>query len=225
MMDYLDKMTDYDAEYKIILCGDTTVGKTSLFKKITKGIFMERNVQTVGRDRKSIEFEITVTENEKEVQKRINIYLEDTAGQERYKAITKTYFKGANGVILLYNICDKRSFQHIQEWLIMVRDTIGNYEDNKYLIFIMGTKSDLVSDDPTKREVTEEEAIDFCEKNDLIWAEECSSKSLTNEDFTKSFTKFAKQLYETVGFNKIQRNTVSTLAKKKSKAHKKHCGC
>ena len=201
MMDYLDKMTDYDAEYKIILCGDTTVGKTSLFKKITKGIFMERNVQTVGRDRKSIEFEITVTENEKEVQKRINIYLEDTAGQERYKAITKTYFKGANGVILLYNICDKRSFQHIQEWLIMVRDTIGNYEDNKYLIFIMGTKSDLVSDDPTKREVTEEEAIDFCEKNDLIWAEECSSKSFTNEDFKKIFTKFAKQLYETVGFN------------------------
>ena len=119
MMDYLDKMTD--AEYKIILVGDSTVGKTSLFKKITSGIYMEKNVLTVGRDRKSFDVEITVEEEGKEVKKRINIFLEDTAGQERYRAITKTYFKGSSGVLLLYSICDKRSFINIY-WSIIKRE-------------------------------------------------------------------------------------------------------
>lgn len=224
MLDILANVTDYDAEYKIILVGDTTVGKTSLFKKITSGVFLDKNVQTIGRDRKTLELEITVKQEEKDVQKKINIYLEDTAGQEKYKAITKTYFKGANGALLLYNICDKKSFAHIKEWLAMVRENIGNYEDNKYLVFMMGTKLDIVEDDQSRREVSEEEAIDFCDKNDIIWAEECSSKKFTLEEFKEIFGKFAKELYEKVGYNKIERNTVSTLDKKKSH-NKRHCAC
>ena len=220
MLDYLDKMADYDAEYKIILVGDSTVGKTSLFKRITSGVFMDRNVQTVGRDRKALELEITVKEEDKEVQKKLNIILEDTAGQERYRAITKTYFKGANGAILLYNICDRRSFNHLKDWLHMIKENIGNYENNKYLIFVMGTKSDIISEDPTKREVKDDEAIEFCDKNNLVWSGECSSKNFTAEDFEKILCGFAKQLYETVGFNKIDRETVATLSTKKSRKHR-----
>ena len=223
MMDYLDKMTD--AEYKIILVGDSTVGKTSLFKKITSGIFMERNVLTVGRDRKSFDVEITVEEEGKEVKKRINIFLEDTAGQERYRAITKTYFKGSSGVLLLYSICDKRSFINVKAWLDMAKENIGTYEDNKYLVFLMGTKVDIVENDESKREVTYDEALDFCDKNGVIFKGECSSKNFTDENFKQIFVECAKELYVNVGYNKIERETISTLQKKKTKKEKKHCHC
>ena len=66
MLDILANVTVCDAEYKIILVGDTTVGKTSLFKKITSGVFLDKNVQTIGRDRKTLEIEITAKQEEKQ---------------------------------------------------------------------------------------------------------------------------------------------------------------
>lgn len=225
-MEYLNKMTD--AEYKIILAGDSTVGKTSLFKKITSGKFMDKNVLTVGRDRKSFELEITVEEEGTQVQKKITIFLEDTAGQEKYKAITKTYFKGSNGVLLLYNICDKKSFINLRSWLDMAKENIGNYEDNKYLVFLIGTKLDVAEQDDTKREVTYEEANKFSEDNDIIFKGEFSSKESTDENLKEIFVDFATELYYKVGFNKIERNTVSSLSKKKAKKNNsgnRHCGC
>ena len=225
-MEYLNKMTD--AEYKIILVGDSTVGKTSLFKKITSGKFMDKNVLTVGRDRKSFDLEITVEEEGTQVQKKITIFLEDTAGQEKYKAITKTYFKGSNGVLLLYNICDKKSFINLRSWLDMAKENIGNYEDNKYLVFLIGTKLDVAEQDDTKREVTYEEASKFSEDNDIIFKGEFSSKESTDENLKEIFVDFATELYYKVGFNKIERNTVSSLSKKKAKKNNsgnRHCGC
>ena len=144
MEDYLNDINEIDAEYKLILVGDSTIGKTSFFKRITSGTFYEKNVSTIGFDRKALEFEITTKEEEKEVKKRISINLTDTAGQERYFAITQTYFKGSNGVFLLYSIIDQKSFKNLNKWLSTVRNRIGNYENNKYLVFLMGTKLDLV---------------------------------------------------------------------------------
>ena len=179
MMDYLDKMNENDAEYKVILIGDTTAGKTSLFKKITSGVFYEKNVSTIGYDRKSMDCEITVEEDGKEVTKKICINLTDTAGQEKYFSITQSYFQGSNGVILIYSIDDKKSFRNLDNWLNMVKNNIGSYEENKYLIFLMGTKLDLIEQDETLRQVTEKDANDFCAKNNLIWFGEWSSKDIT----------------------------------------------
>ena len=226
MEKYLDKIPDDDPiDYKMILVGDTGVGKTSLFKKITSGIFSEHNVATIGIDRKSLELEITITENNQEVKKIININLIDTAGQERYKAITKSYFKGSNGVLLLYSICDKKTFGHVKEWLEIVRSMIGNYEDNKHVIFLMGTKLDLVEKEESMREVTEGEANKLCNENDMIWYGECSNKDFTDENYKKIFEQFAKKMYEVIGYNKIVRDTVSTLKSHKTKKHKKKCYC
>ena len=221
MEDYLDDINEIDAEYKVILVGDSTIGKTSFFKKITSGLFYEKNVSTIGFDRKILEFEITTEEEGKEVKKRISINLTDTAGQERYFSITQSYFKGSNGVFLLYSITDQKSFKNLNKWLNTVRNKIGNYEDNKYLIFLLGTKLDLVENDENLRKVSEKEAMDFCDKNNINWYGEVSSKNISKKELEEMLTKISKQLYEKIGFNKFVRNTLSTLDKKK--ANRKKC--
>ena len=225
MIDNLDEITELDAEYKIILVGDNNTGKTCLFKKITSGIYYDKNVSTIGYDKKTIELEITTKENDQDVKKRINIILTDTAGQERYLAITKSYFTGSNAVLLLYSVVDKKTFNHLNEWMKKIKEMIGNYEDNKYLVFLMGTKSDVVETDESLRQVTEKEAMDFCDKYEIEWFDEWSSKVTTEEKFKELLVKIATKLYETIGYNKIERQTLSTLQKKKVKKNKKHCGC
>ena len=91
--------------YKVILIGDSLVGKTCLFKKLTKGIYTNKNISTIGMDQKTISATIKVkekseTEEEKEVEKNFTINLWDTAGQERFRSITSGYFKESHGLIL-----------------------------------------------------------------------------------------------------------------------------
>jgi len=225
MDDYLNNLNEVDAEYKVVLAGNTDIGKTTFFKKLTKGTFNEEQVATIGIDQKSFNYDITITENGQDVKKKVKIILYDTAGQERYASITKTYFKKASGIILLYSIIDRDSFINLTKWLKDVRDKLGNYENNKYLVFLMGTKFDIVKNDESKRKVKEEEALDFCDQNDLLWYGEYSSKDTSQETFQKLLAEFAKKLYIKVGFNKLQRDSVSTLSSKKTKKQKKRCGC
>ena len=225
MDDYLNNWNEVDAEYKVVLAGNTDIGKTTFFKKLTKGTFNEEQVATIGIDQKSFNYDITITENGQDVKKKVKIILYDTAGQERYASITKTYFKKASGIILLYSIIDRDSFINLTKWLKDVRDKLGNYENNKYLVFLMGTKFDIVKNDESKRQVKEEEALDFCDQNDLLWYGEYSSKDTSQETFQKLLAEFAKKLYIKVGYNKLQRDSVSTLSSKKTKKQKKRCGC
>ena len=92
-------------DYKIILIGDSGVGKTSLFKKISNGIFTGKNISTIGMDKITIIFkDINVDIKGKEQKEDFNIMLYDTAGQERYRAITKNYFQGTDMVYMIYLI-------------------------------------------------------------------------------------------------------------------------
>ena len=211
-----------DGEYKMILVGDSNAGKTSLFRKISKNVFNEKMVSTIGIDKTTLEYEINIKENEKEVKKNIQILLFDTAGQERYLSSTKSYYKRANGVILLYSIIDKRSFDNLTKWLNEVNKVLDN-KKGKYLIFLIGTKYDIVKDDEDKRQVTVNEASEFCDKNNLLWYGEYSSKDTSQETFNNLFAEFGKKLYEKIGFNRIVGDNVSILSSKKTKKKKHHC--
>ena len=223
--DNIDELVDVEAEYKIILVGDSTVGKTTLFKKIISGQFAEKNISTIGMDKRKFDLEIKVEENGKEVQKKISIVLEDTAGQERYHALTKTYFQGAHGILLLYNITNKKTFENLNKWLQLINENANTSGKNKEpLIFLMGTKSDIAEESPEKRQVEESDAKVFCTQKGLIWKGECSSKDLSNEEYKQMFSKFAKEIWEKFKSNIKERLTVSTLHKKKIKKKKKCCG-
>ena len=176
-------------------------------------------------DKRKFDLEIKVEENGKEVGKKISIVLEDTAGQERYHALTKTYFQGAHGILLLYNITNKKTFENLNKWLQLINENANTSgKDKEPLIFLMGTKSDIAEESPEKRQVEESDAKVFCIQKGLIWKGECSSKDFTNEKYKQMFSEFAAEIWEKFKSNIKERLTVSTLHKKKIKKKKKCCG-
>ena len=96
--------------YKFILLGDSSVGKTSIFQRLQGHKFRENTLPTVGIDNYMIKYnKLKVEYRDEEYIKDFNISLYDTAGQERYKAFTPSYYRGADGIILIYDITDHRS--------------------------------------------------------------------------------------------------------------------
>ena len=91
-----------EIEYKIILLGDSSVGKTSFFRKITSGEFSETNISSIGMDKSCFLLDIDINENNKMIQKSFRITLVDTAGQERFKSIKKSFYKGADCILLIH---------------------------------------------------------------------------------------------------------------------------
>ena len=83
---------DNKIEYKILLLGDNNVGRKSLFKKILTEEFSEKNVSTIGMDRRTIKLDVDIQENQTTITKSFDISIVFTAGQDRFKSITKTYF-------------------------------------------------------------------------------------------------------------------------------------
>ena len=219
----IDFNDDETIEYKLILIGDTSVGKTTLFKKITSGEFLPRNVSTIGVDRKALTFICEFEEKGQKVSKNIMVFLTDTAGQEKYKSITKSYYKGSNGVILLYDITDKKSFDHVNSWMESIKNSVGTYEENKCSLFLLGTKLDLVEEDEKKRAVTVEEAQKKCKELELEWGGECSSKDFSDDKYKELFKEFIIKIYNKIGYNKIQRETISISNSHKRKKKSKCC--
>jgi len=211
-------------EYKFILLGDTSVGKTCLFKKITSGLFLSKNVSTVGIDRKTISYEQEFEEEGKKVLKNININIIDTAGEERYRAITKTYYKGSNGIILIYDITNRKSFEHIKEWIDSIKSSLDSSNEKKYTIFLLGTKLDLVNKNEKLREVTTEEAQKKCEDYQIKWGGECSNKDYTKEQYEELFKDFCKIVYDKIGFNIVIKQNITNL-KFDDDEKKSNCGC
>ena len=223
------KQTTYeqkgDIEYKFILLGDTSVGKTCLFKKITTGTFIDKNVSTVGIDRRTITIKCDIDDGNGNVKsKKIKVNLTDTAGQERFKAITKSYYKGSDAALLLYDITDIKSFEHIKEWVESIRNSLSK-NDNKYTIFLIGTKIDLVENGKKERKIELEEAKNKCKEYDMIWGGECSNKTFTDEQYKEIFKDFIKIIYDKIGFKKIVTQNSVKLEVKIPKKKNNDCFC
>ena len=113
------KLTKKDALYKILLLGDWSVGKTCFLMRYTENTFTEIHLSTVGIDYK---LKNVTLDNDRVVKTQIW----DTAGQERYKTITKSYIKGANGIILIYDVTNNNSFEGIKNWIKQIKDTVNS---------------------------------------------------------------------------------------------------
>ena len=146
--------------YKIILIGDTGVGKTNIVTRYTKNKFSTTLKPTIG-----VEFYTKLqnfkTLKNKQKQKTLQIW--DTAGQERFRGMAGSYYRRALGVLLVYDITNKKSFENLPKWL----KEIKAYTNPKTEISLIGNKCDLVKE----REVRREEAIFFCEKFGIVFWE------------------------------------------------------
>jgi len=167
----------YDYLFKIVLVGDSGVGKSNLLSRFTKGEFYEDTKSTIG-----VEFAVkSVQVNGKTVKAQIW----DTAGQERYRAITSAYYRSAVGAMLVYDIVVKETFDNIERWLAELRQ----HADSNIVIMLVGNKADMRH----VREVPTEKAEQFCKENGLTFVE-TSAKDNENVEF--AFERLITQIYE-----------------------------
>ena len=203
--------------YKIILIGNSGVGKTAIFQKMQSGIFYEQNISTIGVAKKNFYFKVEVQEQGKNVKKDFEIVLQDTAGQEKFRAITYNYYKSSDGILLIYDITDRQSFENVEQWMSSIKDTLGNIQESKYAVILIGNKLDLIDKKNYKREVTEEEAENICKQHNLIWGGEQSAKEIKFEDLQGLFKGYIRQIYERLGEKKQGKQTLKKVQKYKKK--------
>ena len=207
-------------DYNIILIGNSAVGKTSLFKKIVTGSFSEKNISTIGMDKKTFTIDAEVDDKGKKVTKNFNISLIDTAGEERFKSITKTYFKGADCILLIYDVTTRESYDNVSMWIESIHDSIGNHENSKYIIVLIGNKIDLIGVDGRIRAVEENEAIAKCQEYKINWGGECSAKTFSDVELKNLIKGYINKIYEKIG-EKYSGHQVSKILAKNNKKKKR----
>ena len=139
----------------------------------------------------------------------VQINLCDTAGKKSHKSITKTYFRGTDDVIMLYDITNYNSFKSIENWIQSLNSCI-TLDENIYTVFLIGTNLDLVESGLKERKVTEEEAIKKYEEYNMVWGGEISIKEFSQEQLKQIFAGFTKIIYKKIG-DKQNQNPIVKL--------------
>jgi Ras-related protein Rab-2A len=145
---------------------------------------------------------ITTAASAAEDQKHMKLSLWDTAGQETYKSVTRSYFRGASGALLVFDLCRKQTFQHVTDWL----NDLRQIAEPDIVIVLVGNKADLAHPDAeeNKREVTREEAEEWARRNGVLEYVETSAKS--GENVEKAFMRVAERIYQNIQAGKYDLN-------------------
>ena len=216
----IDKLTieelspgDYEQEdykIKIIVVGDSGVGKTNLINRFASDKFDTNSKATIG-----VEFVYKTLKINKEV---IKVEVWDTAGQERYRAITSSYYKGAKGAIIVYDITNEDSFNNVESWMNEV--TKKGKMDMQFLL--VGNKKDLIND----RKVTEQKGIDKAKELNMNLFE---ASALEKTNVNEAFNYLMKEIYlnirreKNINTNNDEKIGQSGIALNINKKNKKKC--
>ena len=168
---------EYEMMVKIILIGDSGVGKTNIMSKFLKNQFMEESKATIG-----VEFGSKLFNHEGH---KIKAQIWDTAGQEKYKAITGAYYKGSKGALVVYDITQKKSFENIEKWV----NDLKVAGDPKITIILIGNKSDLED----KRQVLKDQGEEKARSFGCAFLE---TSAYSGDNIEKAFNLMIKEIYE-----------------------------
>ena len=196
-----------EIEYRIILLGESGVGKEIIMKTLLGKDYDKKQIATIGVTRKILKLNIDIDKNGKKEKQNFNVYLFDTRGQERFRSITEHFLRGLDGVIMLYNIQDLDSFNRIETWIESIRESIKLNDKIKCDIFLIGNKSDLKDGEKKEIEVIEEEAIKLCKEYEVTWGGEHNLKDMDINQLTELIEGFVKEIYKNVGENSKRKNT------------------
>ena len=211
-------------EYKLILLGDSSVGKSCIFKRLTGNSFSENQISTLGTEKVILNFDDL--EIDKNTHQNFKIVLFDTAGQERYRAITKSYFRDSQGIVLIYSIVDEESFKHIEAWLDSIKDSLSDWKRSGYIVMLLGNKLDIAEENKEQRMILKEEAEKICSEQGIYWGGECSAKTFDQNKFKEIFENFMKQIYLKLGNDvKNINNNKSQISRKIEVYKKSQKGC
>ncbi|WPK27520.1 hypothetical protein PUMCH_004911 [Australozyma saopauloensis] len=179
-----DYSYDYEYLYKIVLIGDSGVGKSNLLSRFTRDEFNLESKSTIG-----VEFATRTLEIDG---KRVKAQIWDTAGQERYRAITSAYYRGAVGALIVYDISKTESYESVSRWLKELKE----HADANIVIELVGNKSDL----DHLRAVPTEEAKSFATENSLLFTE---ASALSSDNVELSFHLLLKNIYEMISKHQL----------------------
>uniref|UniRef100_A0A1A7YYY7 Ras-related protein Rab-19 n=1 Tax=Iconisemion striatum TaxID=60296 RepID=A0A1A7YYY7_9TELE len=166
----------FDFLFKIILVGDSDVGKTCMVQRFKSGIFIEKQHNTIG-----VDFTVRTLDIDG---KKVKMQVWDTAGQERFRTITQSYYRSAHGAMVAYDISRRSTFESVPHWIREVEQ----YGAANVVVILIGNKSDL----HPRRQVLFEDACTLAEKNSLLAALETSAKEAQNID--AAFILMAREL-------------------------------
>lgn len=172
---------NYNMIFKIVLVGDSGVGKTNLLLRYLKNEFNTQTKATVG-----VEFGNTKVKIDNAL---IKAQIWDTAGQERYRSITSAYYKGAHGALIVYDITRKDSFDSVEKWL----SDLKNNGEEKMVIMAIGNKCDMVNE----RVISTEDGEAKAQRNNIAFLE---TSALNATNVAKAFDELIQKLY--VAFKK-----------------------
>mmetsp|Transcript_94983 Transcript_94983/g.238216 ORF Transcript_94983/g.238216 Transcript_94983/m.238216 type:complete len:200 (+) Transcript_94983:112-711(+) len=192
---------DYDHLVKLLLLGDSAVGKSSLLMRFCESRFDDNFVLTIGVDFKWKQ----VDRNGR----KLKLQVWDTAGQERFRTITPAYYRAAMGVVITYDVTDRATFLHVEYWVAQLAD----HGDENVQKILVGNKSDLAD----KRKVTTEEAGELAKKFGMAFFE---TSAKTGEHVDDAFLNITDQVFQQRYANKPPDNNGIQL-----KGGKKKGGC
>ena len=210
----MEKKTEgVDIVYKILLLGESSVGKTSIIIRYIENTFNDSDISTCGVD---VKHKYVSCEG-----KKIRLDIWDTAGQERFRGLAKNYFRGAHGFILVYDITKKDSFVKLKGWIKDAKEKIE--KEDSYKMMIVGNKKDCIN----QRNIDFNTLKEFAENNKVIFSE-VSAKS--GEGIDKLFNDFVHELlkYRNIGIYKSDEKddrTYSSLDNSLASENKHNCNC
>jgi len=197
---------EYDYLFKLLLIGDSGVGKSCLLLRFADDTYTESYISTIG-----VDFKIRTIELEG---KTIKLQIWDTAGQERFRTITSSYYRGAHGIIVVYDMTDQESFNNVKQWL----QEIDRYACENVNKLLVGNKCDLSA----KRAVETSTAKEYADQLGIPFLE-TSAKSSTNVE--QAFLTMAAEIKNRMGPVAGQGATTVRIGPSQPVQDKKSGGC
>ena len=185
---------EYEMMAKVILIGDSSVGKTNIMSKYLKNQFNENSKATVGVEFGSKLFKLNGHN--------IKAQIWDTAGQEKYKAITGAYYKGSKGAFVVYDITRKETFESVDKWI----NDLKSSGDPKLIIIIIGNKCDLEE----KREILKEQGEEKAKSFGCAFLE---TSALSGDNIDKGFEMMISEIFKKYGNDSYEDDELGSVEK------------
>ena len=187
--------------FKILTIGESGVGKTCILRRFVENKFLKNHLATIGIDFKTKTLNINNQE--------IKLKIWDTAGQERFRNITTQYYKGADGIVLVYDVTDEASYEKIKDWMDQI---LSNTQQEEIGLVLLGNKCDM-----EPRNVTEDQGKKMAEELKISYFE---TSALTGQGIKEAFEQLTRDIMKKKGVGDGSGENID-LAKTKKKKKKK----